>query len=44
MPMYDDWDREWDYSVNGSALVVTLEIGDNFAVNVKAINLEGVDF
>jgi hypothetical protein len=27
--MYDDWDQEWDYSVDGSALVVTLEIGDN---------------
>lgn len=44
MPMYDDWDRKWDYSVDGSVLAFALKIGDNFAVNIEAINLEGVDF
>ncbi len=33
--MYDDWDGKWDYSVNENALTTTLEIGDNFAVNVE---------
>ncbi len=32
------------YSVDGNALVTTLEIGDNFVMNVKIGNLEGVDF
>jgi hypothetical protein len=44
MPMYNDWDRKWDYSVDGSVLAIALEIGDNFAVNTEAINIEGVDF
>ncbi len=44
MPMYDDQDQKWDYSVDGSVLAIALEIGDNFVMNTKAINLEGVDF
>jgi hypothetical protein len=42
--MYDSWDGKWDYSVDGNALTTTLEINDNFAVNVKIGNLKGVDF
>jgi hypothetical protein len=42
--MYDYWDGKWDYSVDGNALTTTLEIGDNFVVNVEIGNLKGVDF
>ncbi len=42
--MYDCWDGKWDYSIDGNALTTTLEIGDNFGVNVEIGNLEGVDF
>jgi hypothetical protein len=30
--------------VDGSVLAIALKIGDNFVMNTKAINLEGVDF
>jgi hypothetical protein len=42
--MYEGWDGKWDYSVDGNALTTTLEIGDNFGVNVEIGNFEGVDF
>jgi hypothetical protein len=42
--MYDNWGGKWDYSVNENALTTTLEIGDNFSVNVEIGNLKGVDF
>lgn len=42
--MYDYWDGKWDYSVDGNALTTTLEIGDNFAMNVEIGNWKGVDF
>jgi len=35
--MYDNWDGKWDYSVDGNALTTTLEIGDNFVVNVQKL-------
>jgi hypothetical protein len=42
--MYDGWDGKWDYSVDGNTLTTTLEISDNFEVNVEIGNLKGVDF
>jgi len=42
--MYDNRDGKWDYSVGENVLTTTLEVGDNFVVNVKIGNLKGVDF
>ncbi len=42
--MYEDWVGKWDYSVDGNVLTTTLEIGDNFVMNVEIGKLEGVDF
>ncbi len=42
--MFNDWDGQWDYDVDGDALAATLVIGDNFVVNAEARNLEDVDF
>jgi hypothetical protein len=42
--MYDDWDGKWDYNVDGIALATTLEIGDNFTMNAKIGNSQGVGF
>jgi len=33
--MYNVWDREWQYGLDGNKLVVSLEVGNNFAVNVE---------
>jgi len=40
--MDDGWDGKWDYSVDGNALITTLDIGNNFVVNAQIGNLEGV--
>jgi hypothetical protein len=42
--MFDDWDGQWDYDVNGDALAATLDINDNFAINVEARNYEDANF
>jgi hypothetical protein len=42
--MFDDWDGQWDYDVDGDVLVATLDFGDNFAVNAEVGNSEDVDF
>jgi hypothetical protein len=34
-------DGEWQYGVNGDELARSLEVGDNFAVNVEEGNSEG---
>jgi hypothetical protein len=42
--MFDDWDGQWDYDVDGDVLAATLDFGDNFVVNVEVGNSEDVDF
>jgi hypothetical protein len=42
--MLFNWNGELDYTIDCGALVSTLDVGDNFAMNAKADNLEGHDF
>jgi hypothetical protein len=42
--MYNAWDGEWQYGVDGKKLAKSLEVGDNFVVNVKEGNNERQDF
>jgi hypothetical protein len=42
--MFLDWAGEPNYNVNANGLVTTLDVGDNFVVNVEASNSEGVNF
>jgi hypothetical protein len=42
--MYNAWDGEWQYGVDGEELAKSLEVGDNFVVNVEEGNSEGQDF
>jgi hypothetical protein len=40
----DNWDGEISFGTKGDDLVSTFEVGDNFAINAKFGNVEGVDF
>jgi hypothetical protein len=42
--MYNAWDGEWQYGVNGEELARSLEVGDNFVINEEEGNNEGQDF
>jgi hypothetical protein len=42
--MYKQWDGDWEYGVDGSELAMTLDLGDNFVVNVKVDNDENANF
>jgi hypothetical protein len=42
--MLDNWDGHRSFGIEGDDLVAMLEIADNFVVNVKIGNVEGVDF
>jgi hypothetical protein len=42
--MLNNWDGEMSFGIKGDDLVATLEIVDNFFVNVKIGNAEGVNF
>jgi hypothetical protein len=42
--MLDNWDGKMNFGIKGDDLAATLEIGDNFVVNVEIRNVEGVDF
>lgn len=39
--MYNAWDGEWQYGLDGDELVASLEVDDNFVVNVEEGNSEG---
>lgn len=39
--MYNPWDGEWQYGVDGEELAKSLEVGHKFVVNVKEENNEG---
>jgi hypothetical protein len=41
--MYNAWDGEWQYGVDGEELAISLEIGDNFVINVEEGNNKGKD-
>jgi hypothetical protein len=42
--MYNAWDGEWQYGVDGEELARSLEVGDNFVINEEKGNSEGQDF
>ncbi len=42
--LLDNWDGEISFGTKGDDLVSTFEVGDNFAINAKFGNVEGVDF
>lgn len=39
--MYNPWDGEWQYGVDGEELAKSLKVGHKFVVNVKEENNEG---
>ncbi len=39
-----NWVGKPNYNVDGNGLVATLDVGDNFVVNVEFGNFEGADF
>jgi hypothetical protein len=39
--MYNVWDGEWQYGLEGDELVMNLEVGNNFVVSAKEGNSEG---
>jgi hypothetical protein len=39
--MYNVWDGEWQYGLDGDEFVVNLEVGNNFVVSAKEGNSEG---
>jgi len=42
--MFLNWVGEPNYNVDVNGLVATLDVGDNFVVNVEVGNFKGVDF
>lgn len=42
--MLDNWDGDMSFGTKGDDLAAKFEIADNFVVNVKIGNVEGVDF
>jgi hypothetical protein len=35
---------DWEYGLDGDELAMTLDVGDNFVVNIEISNNEMVDF
>jgi hypothetical protein len=42
--LMDNWNGEISFGIKGDDLASTLEVGNNFVVNVEFGNVEGVDF
>ncbi len=42
--MFKQWDRDWEYGIDGDELAMTLNVGDNFVVNAQVDNDENADF
>jgi hypothetical protein len=42
--MYVAWDGEWRHVVDGDELTTSLEVGENFVVNVEEGNIERQEF
>lgn len=42
--IYETWDGDLQHGIDGCELATTLDVGDNFAINVEKGNSEGQDF